>query len=38
MSVCVLLCAGAFWGQNRISDPQELEFQVIVSHYVGPEN
>lgn len=30
MSVCVPLCAS--WGQNGVSDSQELEFQTHVSH------
>lgn len=27
--------AGACGGQKRESDPLELEFQVVVNHYVG---
>lgn len=29
------LYAGAQEGQKRVSDPVELELQVVVSHYVG---
>ena len=29
--VCVHLCAGAHRGQERVSDPLELELQVVVS-------
>ena len=38
---CVV-CAPRAWsaggGQNTVSDPQELELQMIVSHHMGARN
>ena len=33
--VCVL---GALVGQTRVSDPLELELQMVVNHHVGAGN
>lgn len=36
---CIYVCMpGALGGQKTVSEPLELELQVVVSHHVGARN
>jgi hypothetical protein len=38
LSILCAMCVFGTWGdQKRASDPLELEFYMVVSHYVGAE-
>lgn len=36
--LCTTCMHGASWGQRTVSDPLELELQLVVSHHVDVEN
>ena len=38
MCMCTMCVSVAGRGQKRVSDPLELELQMVVSHHVGAEN